>query len=173
MQDPRQAYSYQATPAAYHYAGMAPTTFYGQYPQQGYQQQVYQQAPAGFGRGRGAGNFGRGGFGYGGRGGYSAAPAGYEAGFGGFGRGGMMMRGRRKRPFVGGSLETQRQWEQSTLCCFSVQGQCKFGDHCRFSHTDDGVRQCQFGAQCRVGHNTRAGVEQQAPAATVTEAPTA
>lgn len=115
------------------------------------------------GRGRGIGGFqgapgAPGGFGRGGYGG------GYQQGMGmnmymqqGYGRGGAAfgMRARRKKPFVGGSLETQREWERSTLCCFNLQGHCKFQEGCRFSHEDDGSRKCQFGDQCRVGHNAR------------------
>ena len=103
-----------------------------------------------------------------GRGGFMPAPSrgGYPAFQGTYGgnpygsyAGAMGFRGRRKKPFVGGSLETQRQWEQANLCCFFLQGQCKFGAKCRFSHDDDGVRPCQFGSQCRVGHNNRGGAK--------------
>ena len=84
-------------------------------------------------------------------------------------RGGNVLYGRggnrgRKKPFVGGTLESQRLWEQSTLCCFFLQGQCKFSEGCRFSHDDDGKRSCQFGAQCRVGHGSRTEGGQPPPA---------
>eukprot|EP00455_Lapot_gusevi_P054246 TRINITY_DN8651_c0_g1_i1.p2 TRINITY_DN8651_c0_g1~~TRINITY_DN8651_c0_g1_i1.p2 ORF type:complete len:166 (+),score=38.51 TRINITY_DN8651_c0_g1_i1:117-614(+) len=143
---------------------------YGAYPV--YQQ--YNNAGAGFygnafpaqgqgmiprGRGRGMGGFQGNPGGFGGRGGYN----GYQQqGMNpymqqGYGRGGAAfgMRARRKKPFVGGSLETQREWERNTLCCFHLQGHCKFQEGCRFAHEDDGERKCQFGDQCRVGHNAR------------------
>lgn len=169
VNDPsRQAYGYAAAGYAQPQYGFPATAFYGQYPQ-------FQAQPQGFGRGGGIsaprGGAGRGAAypqgtpGYG-RGGYGQQYAQMPMAFpgGGFGRGGMMfgMRPRRKKPFVGGSLETQRQWEQQTLCCFFVQGLCKFGEGCRFSHTDDGQRPCQFGSQCRVGHSNR-GEPPQAP----------
>ena len=109
------------------------------------------------------GGFGVAGRGRGGRGGGfppQGAGQGFGGGFGG-GRGGGMMFGRRKKPFVGGTLETQRQWEQNNLCCFHLQGGCKFGDGCRFSHEDDGLRPCQFGANCRMGHQGRVAGAQQ------------
>jgi hypothetical protein len=75
-------------------------------------------------------------------------------GFAAYGRGGagFGMRARRKKPFVGGTLETQRQWEQQTVCCFFLQGQCRFADVCRFLHENDPTKGCQFGSACRVGH---------------------
>eukprot|EP01084_Bolivina_argentea_P207963 354714_1 len=76
--------------------------------------------PAGFGIN--AGGFGNGG-GFGGGGSFGNAGGFGAGGFGGRGGGGLFGRGmRRKKPFVGGTLETQRQWEQSNLCCFSIQG---------------------------------------------------
>ena len=75
---------------------------------------------------------------------------------GGF-RGGLYPR--RRKPFIGGSLESQREWERDNLCCFHIQGSCKFGDRCRYSHDDDGTKRCQFGLSCRVGHQTREGEE--------------
>eukprot|EP00331_Platyophrya_macrostoma_P006001 CAMPEP_0176425314 /NCGR_PEP_ID=MMETSP0127-20121128/11323_1 /TAXON_ID=938130 /ORGANISM="Platyophrya macrostoma, Strain WH" /LENGTH=172 /DNA_ID=CAMNT_0017806467 /DNA_START=39 /DNA_END=557 /DNA_ORIENTATION=+ len=161
MQDPRQAYNAQAAPAAgYPYAAVpAQYPGAGRYPAN-YGYNYGQQYAAPTGRGRG----------YGGPvAAYPQYPPFAGNGYGApYGDAGMMMRPRRKRAFVGGSLETQRQWEQSTLCCFSVQGGCKFGTHCRFSHEDDGKRPCQFGAHCRVGHGSRATGEQQQqqPAAT-------
>ena len=68
----------------------------------------------------------------------------------------MMMPFKPRRPFVGGSLDSQKQWERANLCCFHLAGQCKFTDRCRFSHDDDGVRPCQFGQGCRMGHAGRA-----------------
>jgi hypothetical protein len=56
---------------------------------------------------------------------------------------------------VGGTLESQREWEQQNLCCFFLEGACKFGDRCRYSHDDDGNKGCQFGLSCRVGHASR------------------
>mmetsp|Transcript_55759 Transcript_55759/g.64028 ORF Transcript_55759/g.64028 Transcript_55759/m.64028 type:complete len:189 (-) Transcript_55759:275-841(-) len=151
--------------------------FYGQYPGAPYGGN-FQAQPVAFNRGRGRGaGFGQGP--YGGRGGYmmGGAPGPYGAGFQNFGgRGGAMfgMRPRRKKPFVGGSLETQRQWEQQTLCCFFAQGLCKFGESCRFSHSDDGTRACQFGPQCRVGHGSRgSGDAASAPAPSAPTAQTA
>lgn len=174
VQDPsRQAYG--AYGAGYSQPGYNfPTTaFYGQYPAAPYAAN-FQAQPVAFnrgGRGRGAG-FPQGGYGgrggyppMGGAGGYPPTGMGFHGGFGG--RGGAMfgMRPRRKKPFVGGSLETQRQWEQQTLCCFFAQGLCKFGEVCRFSHSDDGSRACQFGSQCRVGHGSRTeGANPTAPA---------
>eukprot|EP00331_Platyophrya_macrostoma_P003367 CAMPEP_0176420468 /NCGR_PEP_ID=MMETSP0127-20121128/8624_1 /TAXON_ID=938130 /ORGANISM="Platyophrya macrostoma, Strain WH" /LENGTH=184 /DNA_ID=CAMNT_0017801069 /DNA_START=106 /DNA_END=661 /DNA_ORIENTATION=- len=82
--------------------------FYGQYPGAPYGGN-FQAQPVAFNRGRGRGaGFGQGP--YGGRGGYmmGGAPGPYGVGFQNFGgRGGAMfgMRPRRKKPFVGGSLE--------------------------------------------------------------------
>ncbi|CAD2214062.1 hypothetical protein AGDE_14281 [Angomonas deanei] len=83
------------------------------------------------------------------RGGFSRG-----TGFRGRGRGGFV---KRKKPFVGGSLETQREWERQTACCFFQQGNCKFGDNCRFLHEEiqEGVRPCQFGDTCRVHGSQR------------------
>lgn len=94
----------------------------------------------------------------GGRGGFNA---GFRVGFRG-GRG--SFRGRKKKPFVGGSLETQRAWERETLCCFFMQDSCKFGDVCRFVHEVSNDRQCQFGEKCRVH-----GAKQKADREAVTE----
>jgi len=163
--------AYAQTP----YAGFQgqPQAFYGAYNTGAYQAQQ-QQYGAGYvprGRGGGRGGFNGGGFngggfnGGGGRGAYGGA-GGYQGGgssFNGYGgRGGIAggafgQRGRRKKPFVGGTLETQRVWEQSTLCCFFLQNNCRFSEGCRFSHEDDGIRGCQFGSACRVGHGGRAG----------------
>ncbi|AYU81186.1 hypothetical protein LdCL_310005700 [Leishmania donovani] len=101
-----------------------------------------------------------------GRGGWyypSAGSGGYNNMRGGFrgGRGGLPLR--RKKPFVGGTLETQREWERQTACCFNLQGSCKFGDGCRFLHDDVKGRACQFGAKCRV-HGTAKDAEAEAPA---------
>ena len=160
--DATQAGRGGVAPAMVQYQTSSPGMYaYGQYPYQqsgmyAYGGQAAYVDPSG-GRGRGAGGRGRGSFGM----------AGFGINDGGFGRGGMMFgRGmRRKKPFVGGTLETQRQWEQTSLCCFFVQGACKFGEGCRFSHDDDGKRSCQFGANCRMGHQNRGGapMEQQAP----------
>eukprot|EP00758_Cryptobia_borreli_P004195 Tbor_TRINITY_DN4236_c0_g2::TRINITY_DN4236_c0_g2_i1::g.24060::m.24060 len=60
---------------------------------------------------------------------------------------------RKRKPFHGGTLESQRDWEKSHVCCFHLQAQCKFADHCRFSHDIDSGLPCQFGDQCKVGHN--------------------
>lgn len=99
----------------------------------------------------------------GGMGWQGGAPAGamYGRGVGGGGqmRGAFRPRGR-KRPFVGGSLESQRQWEQTTLCCFYLQNQCKFAEGCRFLHQDDPTKPCQFGVGCRAGHGSRAPAQQ-------------
>ncbi len=169
-----------ATYGAYQQPAAYPTTFA---PQQQFYANAYGAAPAAFqgaypsafqqprgrgmmmGGGRGYGNPFRGGFQQ--QGGY--APQAMGA-FGGYGRGGAAfgMRARRKKPFVGGSLETQRQWEQQTVCCFFLQGQCRFSDGCRFVHENDASRGCQFGAQCRVGHG---GVPVQAPQAQPQDAP--
>ena len=106
-----------------------------------------QMAPAGYGAGYGSGF---GGAGAGGFGGAAYGGYGYRGGF----RGGMHAPRRRKQ-FVGGSLESQREWEQQNLCCFYLQGLCKFADRCRYSHDDDGTKGCQFGLSCRVGHASR------------------
>ena len=63
----------------------------------------------------------------------------------------------KKRPFHGGSLDTQKEWERSRLCCFHIQGRCQYGDACRFSHDDDGIRPCQFEGNCKQGHSNRGG----------------
>ena len=123
--------------------------------------------PAGGFGGPMGGGYGRGGGGASGPGGFMGGPyGGFGGGFGagaygnyggyrgGF-RGGMHAPKRRKQ-FVGGTLETQREWEQQNLCCFHLQGQCKFAERCRYSHDDDGTKGCQFGLSCRVGHASRA-----------------
>lgn len=164
----QQAQTWQAFPPQQFYGG------YGGQPQaQAYVQDPTQVAAAyqlsgyqgGFVQRGGRGGMRGGGYGYGG----SYLQAGYAGGqMGAYGgRGGMMQpfgfRARRKKPFVGGSLETQRQWEQQTVCCFHLQGQCRFTGGCRFVHVDDGVSQCQFGGLCRVGHGAREGndIQQQ------------
>lgn len=83
---------------------------------------------------------------------------------GGFrgGRGGYPIR--RRKPFVGGTLETQREYERETACCFYRQGNCKFGDACRFLHEDGEGHPCQFGEKCRV-HGTEKPAEEQEAAA--------
>jgi len=95
------------------------------------------------------------------------APMGYGRGMGGPGMGvgfrGGMHPPRRRKQFVGGTLETQREWEQQNLCCFFLQGQCKFAERCRYSHDDDGVKGCQFGLSCRVGHASRGHKSEGAP----------
>ncbi|KAG5471882.1 hypothetical protein CUR178_02546 [Leishmania enriettii] len=100
-----------------------------------------------------------------GRGGWyypSAARGFYSNMRGGFrgGRGGFPVR--RKKPFVGGTLETQREWERQTACCFNLQGSCKFGDGCRFLHHNVEGRACQFGVKCRV-HGTAKEAASEAP----------
>ncbi len=154
-----------ATYGAYQQPSAYPTNFA---PQQQFYANPYAAAPAAFPgayptafqqpRGRGMMMGGRGGFG-GFRGGFQQQGyvpqqgfGGYGGGMGGRGGGAFGMRARRKKPFVGGSLETQRQWEQQTVCCFFLQGQCRFSDGCRFVHENDASRGCQFGTQCRVGH---------------------
>eukprot|EP00744_Colponema_vietnamica_P000471 GILI01000859.1.p1 GENE.GILI01000859.1~~GILI01000859.1.p1 ORF type:complete len:172 (-),score=29.28 GILI01000859.1:77-592(-) len=134
---------------------------YAPYPQQGafmnYQQQPYGGQNDGGYRGRGGGGGGRG------RGGQFFVPGYQQQGpqmYGGRGGQPGAFRARKKKPFHGGSLETQRQWERAHICCFFLQGQCKFNDGCRFSHEDDG-KPCQFGDQCKVGHASR--VEEKAP----------
>uniref|UniRef100_A0A0A9ZIQ1 Zinc finger CCCH domain-containing protein 4 n=1 Tax=Lygus hesperus TaxID=30085 RepID=A0A0A9ZIQ1_LYGHE len=91
--------------------------------------------------------------GYGGDGGYNS-----NNGNGGYrynnGRGGFGFRGRRRRPFVGGTLESQREFERQTACCFFLQGKCKFGDLCRFVHKNDTDMPCQFGDNCNI-HGSR------------------
>ncbi|KPA74013.1 putative mitochondrial zinc finger protein family member, putative (ZC3H34) [Leptomonas pyrrhocoris] len=93
----------------------------------------------------------------GGRGGFSNMRGGFRGGRGGYPI-------RRKKPFVGGTLETQREWEQQTACCFYLQGNCKFGDACRFLHEDGEGHPCQFGDKCRV-HGTAKAAEGEQPAA--------
>lgn len=100
-----------------------------------------QQMYRGAARGRG-GNFAMGeSRGYRGRGAYRGAFRGAR------GRGQPFMRHRRQ--FVGGSLETQREWEGKTACCFFRDGNCMFGATCRFLHEDGEGRPCQFGVKCR------------------------
>ncbi|KAG5471237.1 hypothetical protein LSCM1_01310 [Leishmania martiniquensis] len=91
-----------------------------------------------------------------GRGGYNSMRGGFRGGRGGFPV-------RRKKPFVGGTLESQREWERQTACCFNLQGSCKFGDGCRFLHNNVEGRACQFGAKCRV-HGTAKDAVAEAPA---------
>nr|CCC52158.1 conserved hypothetical protein [Trypanosoma vivax Y486] len=74
----------------------------------------------------------------------------------GRGLGDCTVHARKKKPFVGGSLETQRQWERQTICCFFLQKSCKFATSCRFLHEDDLDKSCQHGARCRAGHADRA-----------------
>ncbi|RNF22218.1 uncharacterized protein Tco025E_03150 [Trypanosoma conorhini] len=127
--------------------------YYPQYSQGTYNPTLFQGFQGNFSgqvnRGRPIYTGGRGAGGYG-RGDYSMGMA-VDRGRGAYG-----IRPRQKKPFVGGSLETQREWERQTLCCFFLQGNCKFADTCRFLHEDDSKRPCQFGAQCRVGHAPRA-----------------
>lgn len=115
--------------------------------------QGYPPAMQGYRGGRG-----RGGWYYpnGSRGGYGPMRGGFRGGRGGFPV-------RRKKPFVGGSLETQREFEHQTACCFHLQGSCKFGEGCRFLHDDVEGRPCQFGDKCRV-HGTAKESEAAAPA---------
>lgn len=89
----------------------------------------------------------------------------YHSSRGGYSRGGGLgSRGRltrKRKPFVGGSLESQREWESQTACCFFLQGQCRFGERCRFVH--DMTRTdllCQFGDKCQKGHNYCQGGDQ-------------
>ncbi|KPI90360.1 hypothetical protein ABL78_0587 [Leptomonas seymouri] len=93
----------------------------------------------------------------GGRGGYSNMRGGFRGGRGGYPI-------KRKKPFVGGTLETQREWERQTACCFYRQGSCKFGDACRFLHEDGEGHPCQFGDKCRV-HGTAKAADDEQPAA--------
>ncbi|KEG14161.1 hypothetical protein DQ04_00591020 [Trypanosoma grayi] len=143
-------YPAQQYPASAHYSQGG---YYPQYSQGAYNPALLQgfqgPVPGQVSRGRALYTGGRGGGGYG-RGAYNVGMGGDR------GRGGFGLRARRKKPFVGGSLETQRQWERQTICCFFLQGNCKFADACRFLHEDDGKRPCQYGAQCRVGHAPRA-----------------
>ncbi|ORC92768.1 uncharacterized protein TM35_000035210 [Trypanosoma theileri] len=136
-------------PAQYSQGG-----YYPQYSQGTYNPALFQgfqgPVPGQVNRGRALYSGGRGVAACYGRGAYNTGAAGDR------GRGGFGFRARRKKPFVGGSLETQRQWERQTICCFYLQGSCKFVDACRFLHEDDGKRPCQYGAQCRVGHAPRA-----------------
>ncbi|KAG5497483.1 hypothetical protein JKF63_03746 [Porcisia hertigi] len=91
-----------------------------------------------------------------GRGGYNNMRGGFRGGRGSFPM-------RRKKPFVGGTLETQREWERQTACCFNLQGSCKFGDGCRFLHEEVEGRACQFGDRCRV-HGTGENAKDEAVA---------
>nr|CCC94276.1 conserved hypothetical protein [Trypanosoma congolense IL3000] len=146
------SYPSQQYPASAHYpqAGYYPSYSQGGYnpvPFQGFQGSVQGHVARGrasfvSGRGGGAVGYGRGAY--------------FTGSVGDRGRGCFGIRARRKKPFVGGSLETQRQWERQTVCCFFLQKNCKFVDACRFLHEDDGIKPCQFGAQCRVGHSGRA-----------------
>lgn len=119
-----------AYPQGYDYP-QHPSPMYGGGPQSYPNSRVYP-----FPQGRGVDFYPRGGRGGGFRG---------DQGFRG-GRGGP----RKKKSFVGGSLATQKEWEQQTACCFFLQGKCKFGENCRFLHEDSGERPCQFGDRCRV-----------------------
>lgn len=68
---------------------------------------------------------------------------------------------RGRKPFVGGTLESQRAWERENTCCFFLQGMCRFGDACRFSHDRSKDNGCQFGLSCKVGHRPKKDEEEQ------------
>eukprot|EP00759_Apiculatamorpha_spiralis_P023951 PhF_6_TR27495/c1_g1_i1/m.40382 len=76
----------------------------------------------------------------------------YGVPYGGVGAGGPMQ-GRTQRP---GRPRPSREVQAKTLCCFFVQGQCRFGEKCRYLHNDQG-QECQFGKSCRIGHHLRNG----------------
>eukprot|EP00796_Vickermania_ingenoplastis_P003590 gene3590-2531_t len=99
------------------------------------------------------------------RGGMYPPRGGYSRG-GGLGSRGRLSR--KRKPFVGGTLESQREWESQTACCFFLQGVCRYGDRCRFLHDNRPDLKCQFGDKCQKGHNDRGnGAEEnyeQAPA---------
>eukprot|EP00760_Papus_ankaliazontas_P035563 PhM_4_TR789/c0_g3_i1/m.35596 len=47
-----------------------------------------------------------------------------------------------------------RQAQAQMLCCYFLQGICKFDDKCRYSHEDKG-QPCNFGNKCRLEHYNR------------------
>lgn len=69
---------------------------------------------------------------------------------------------RKQKSFVGGTLESQREWEKKTACCFFLENSCRFGTLCRFAHCEDRVpgMDCQFGEKCQKGHFTGAKEEE-------------
>lgn len=96
--------------------------------------------------------------GYGRGGSYHSPRGGYSRGISLANRGRLI---RKKKPFVGGSLESQREWESQTACCFFLQGQCRFGERCRFVHDMNRTDlQCQFGEKCQKGHGYSHGSDQ-------------
>ncbi len=121
------------------------------------------------------------GFGMNGAGGYGGSPTSYGRGnyfpgafAGGYPSqlGGPFTRGRgrgafprgpyvRGRGYMRGSPEREeddkrhRQWEKMVLCCYFIQGACKFEDGCKYSHEDDGKQDCHFGLSCKHGHYKR------------------
>eukprot|EP00759_Apiculatamorpha_spiralis_P018008 PhF_6_TR24183/c0_g1_i1/m.33690 len=105
-------------------------------------------------------------YGGGGRGGYGG-PRG--AGQGGWrGQGGPNQQYRQPRPALTEAerenIARERQWQKQNLCCYFVQGQCRYGDNCRFAHEDKG-QQCNFGLSCKHKHYARTPQVTEAPAA--------
>eukprot|EP00760_Papus_ankaliazontas_P012838 PhM_4_TR15584/c0_g1_i1/m.64447 len=105
----------------------------GMYPQQG--------TPYGGGSGYGAPYM---------RGGGPGMRGGFRGGRAGGGAGGVVSNGNRE------NYNRERQWQAQVLCCYHVQGSCRYGDKCRYSHDDNG-QECHFGLSCRHKHYERAG----------------
>ena len=53
--------------------------------------------------------------------------------------------------------DVHRIKSRTKLCCLFTQGKCRFGERCRFSHTDDGKQHCDKGGRCYAGHRQRQG----------------
>ena len=52
-------------------------------------------------------------------------------------------------------LEQLKTWSKQVLCCFYLQGNCKYQENCNYSHEDRGNNPCHFGLACKIGHEKR------------------
>eukprot|EP01060_Flectonema_neradi_P008700 TRINITY_DN16204_c0_g1_i2.p1 TRINITY_DN16204_c0_g1~~TRINITY_DN16204_c0_g1_i2.p1 ORF type:complete len:234 (+),score=47.83 TRINITY_DN16204_c0_g1_i2:680-1381(+) len=52
-------------------------------------------------------------------------------------------------------LEQLKTWSKQVLCCFYLQGNCKYQENCNYSHEDRGNNPCHFGLACKMGHEKR------------------
>jgi hypothetical protein len=55
----------------------------------------------------------------------------------------------RGRPFGRGRMVSARQ---QRVCCYFLQGVCRLGERCRYSHVDHGGV-CGYGIKCWHGHS--------------------